>query len=100
MKAAMLFLPCLAAVAACAPATQQDITERSARSVVTRVILDSYPDREVEPLLDCIIANASSYELRGLASDTLTGADQATYLTVETILGRDTTRTCLLNGPR
>lgn len=87
----------LTAVAGCETADDMatNVTRDAARNMVDRVVIDRYPGVNVKPVTDCIIDNATSREILGLASDSITGPTEATYQTVGTIISRPETLTCL-----
>lgn len=84
----------IAALAACTPTARDDATRRAARAAVTPVIVNEYPGVPVQPAVDCLLDNATGPELRGLASDAITGPTAATRETVVRIGGRPETVRC------
>ena len=87
-------LPLLALSACVVPSTEQ-ITRDAARSTVNRVVVSRFPALPVEPSIDCIIDNATQGEIRGLASDAVTGPGEASIQTVFSIIRRQRTVQCL-----
>ena len=85
----------LALTAGCVPMSGEDLTRSAARSVVTRSLAARYPDVPIEPVLNCVIDNATQSELIGLASDSVTGPTAATAGTIAAIASRPATLTCL-----
>ncbi|MBJ3763935.1 hypothetical protein ILP92_14375 [Maribius pontilimi] len=94
MRATLVLLGTLAIVA-CTPAARDDVTRSAARSVVSRVVIDRFPSVPVQPAIDCIIDNATTNELVGLASDAVLGPTAATTETVSRIAQRPQTLQCL-----
>ncbi|WOI56913.1 hypothetical protein [Palleronia sp. LCG004] len=94
MKWPALFLVAIT-VSACTPASRDDVTRSAARSVVSRVVLDWFPGVPLQPAIDCVIDNASTPELRGLASDAVLGPTAATTESVIRIASRPQTVDCL-----
>ena len=84
----------IVALSACTPMSGDQITRSAARATVSKTLVNRYPDLPVEPALDCIIDNATSAELVGLASDALTGPTETTAVTVTTIARRPDTLRC------
>lgn len=83
-------------VAGCAPVmSTEELTRSAARSVVTRSLVARYPDLPVEPVLNCVIDNATQAELVGLASDSVTGPTAATAANIAAISSRPETLACL-----
>ncbi|SHJ24423.1 hypothetical protein SAMN04488012_106101 [Palleronia salina] len=88
---------CLAGLlAACTPADRDQVTRSAARSVVSRVVVQQFPGVPVQPAIDCIIDNATTPELVGLASDAVTGPTAATTEVVTRIASRPPTIQCLV----
>lgn len=85
----------LALAAGCVPMSGEDLTRSAARSVVTRSLAARYPDLPIEPVLNCVIDNATQSELIGLASDSVTGPTAATAGTIAAISSRPETLACL-----
>ena len=85
----------LSLVAGCVPMSGDELTRSAARSVVTRSIAERYPDLPIEPVLDCVIDNATQSELIGLASDSVTGPTASTSATIAAIASRPATLKCL-----
>ncbi|WP_052026097.1 hypothetical protein [Oceaniovalibus guishaninsula] len=88
-------LAALSTLAACSVDQRDTLTRDAARSVITPVILRQFPGLPVQPALDCIIDNATTNELVGLASDSLTGPTASTIQTVISIASRPETGRCL-----
>ncbi|RVV96642.1 hypothetical protein EKE94_17325 [Mesobaculum littorinae] len=82
-------------LAACSPNLGTDLTRASAKSAVRPVLAQRMPGVNAEPAVNCVIDNASSTEIRALASDAVTGPTEATVQTVAGVLGRPGTVTCL-----
>ncbi|CAM4396312.1 hypothetical protein [Palleronia rufa] len=82
------------ALAGCTPVSSDQLTRNAARAVVTKTLVNRYPGVPLEPALDCVIDNATTGELLGLASDSLTGPTEATAQTVLTISRRPGTLQC------
>ena len=85
----------MVALAACTPAARDDLTRSAAKSAIRPVVADRLPGVPIEPAVDCVIDNANSNELLGLASDSVTGPTASTVQTVTTILSRTGTIQCL-----
>lgn len=85
----------LSLVAGCVPMSGEELTRSAASSVITRSLATRYPDLPIEPVLNCVINNASQSELVGLASDSVTGPTAATAATIATISSRPETLACL-----
>ncbi len=85
----------LASLAACAPSGADQLARDAAKSVIGRTVATRYPGVPVQPAVDCLIDNATAGEVRGLASDTLTGPTAATTETILGIARRPETLRCL-----
>lgn len=85
----------LGGAAACTPADRDQVTRSAARSVVSRVVVERFPNVPVQPAIDCIIDNATTPEILGLASDAVTGPTAATTEQVLRIAQRPPTLQCL-----
>jgi hypothetical protein len=75
----------------------QDGTRKAAKSVVTPVIAQKFPGRNTEAITDCVIDNATTRELLGLAKDAVTGGT-GSVATVITITGRPGTLKCIVKS--
>ncbi len=85
----------LVALIACSPQTRDQLTRDAARTVIRPVVANQFPGVPLDPAIDCVINNATSGELLGLAGDSVTGATAATTHTVATIATRPGTLNCL-----
>ncbi|WP_417723415.1 hypothetical protein [Salipiger sp.] len=90
---ALIVLPLI--LAACTPATQDQIARDAARSTISKVVVDRFPGVPVQPAIDCIIDNASSTQIFALAADSVTGPTQSTVEVVSDIVSKPETLTCL-----
>ncbi|WP_102107729.1 hypothetical protein [Oceaniglobus roseus] len=84
-----------ASLAACTPTARDDLTRAAARNAIRPVVAQRLPGVPVEPAIDCIIDNAASNELLGLASDAVTGPTASTVQSVTQIASRPATIQCL-----
>ncbi len=84
-----------ASLAACTSTGADRLTRDAAKSVIGRTVATRYPGVPVQPAVDCLIDNATADEVRGLASDTLTGPTAATTETMLGIARRPATLRCL-----
>lgn len=84
-----------ALLAACAPGTQDRIAREAARNAVRPILADRFPGLPLEPLTDCVIDNASSSELAGLARTQVTGLTLDAINTITGIATRPDTVQCL-----
>lgn len=85
----------LLTLAACSPATQDQIAREAARSAITPVLTERFPGVPLEPALDCVIDNASAAQIRALAADAVLGATESTVEIVSNIVSKPETLTCL-----
>lgn len=83
------------ALAACTPLQQDNLTRDAAARVIKPVLADRFPGVPLDAAADCVIENATTVELRALASDALTGPTAATAETVSDVLARPGTVECL-----
>ena len=90
-------LACVVAVlaSACSPVERDRMTRGAAKSAILPVVEELFPNVPLDRSLDCIVGFASTDEIDGLASDTLTGPTAATRATVAGILDRPGTRACI-----
>ena len=88
---------CLAFVASCATVDRvtTDTTRRSAKAAINTVVAERMPGVNVEPVSDCIIENATTGELFGIASAAVTGITRTTVSTISEIAGRPRTLVCI-----
>ncbi|SER82554.1 hypothetical protein SAMN04490244_103133 [Tranquillimonas rosea] len=82
-------------LAACTPASRDDFTRAAARSAVRPVIAERFPGVPLQPAVDCVINGATTNEILGLASDSVTGPTAATVETVTRVAQRPQTLSCL-----
>lgn len=92
MKRALLALAC---VAACTPASRDELTRDAARAVIFPLVDRQFPGVPLDRSLDCVIANATSDELLALASDSATGPTASTREIVGNIATRSATLQCI-----
>ena len=98
-----LVLISILCVAGCAEFTQtsEDLTRRSAKATVSKVLATQLPDpvrtEAITPYTDCVIDNASGSEIRNFATDAVTGVDEATVALVTLVLERPETQRCIAN---
>ncbi|WP_255509372.1 hypothetical protein [Oceaniovalibus sp. ACAM 378] len=85
----------LLALAACTPASRDDLTRAAAKTAIRPILADKLPGVPVEPAIDCVIDNANSNELLSLAADSVTGPTASTRQIVTTIVSRTGTIQCL-----
>ena len=85
----------LAAMSACTPEAQDIVARETARGAVNSVVATRYPGLPITPLTDCVIDNASAPEIVTLASASLTGVNDTTVQTTNTILQRPATVECI-----
>lgn len=90
-----LALAALLALAACSPQARDQVTRDAARAAIHPVVAERFPGVPLEQAIDCVIDNATSGELLGLAADSVTGPTAATTQTVATIATRPGTVRCL-----
>ena len=95
MRGLLIAMMIMAGLTACTPADRDQVTRSAASSVVSRVVIERFPGAPVQPVIDCIIDNATTPELLGLASDTVTGPTAATTESVLRIAQRPQTLQCL-----
>lgn len=74
----------------------QDTSRQAAKSVVTPIIVDKFPGKNTAAYSDCVIDNATTDEIFGLAKAAVTGVDQSTVNTVIGISTRGDTLKCFL----
>ncbi|SFP32905.1 hypothetical protein [Tranquillimonas alkanivorans] len=84
-----------AVLAACTPATREDLTRAAARSAIRPILADVAPGVPLEPAADCVVDNATAPELRALAADSVTGPTASTRQILITVAARPATLQCL-----
>lgn len=82
-------------LAACSPQAQDQIAQEAARSAITPVLQERFPGVPVEPSVNCVIANATAKQIRGLATDAVVGPSESTVRIVSDIVSKPDTLTCL-----
>lgn len=93
----ILAVVALAALTACTPEIQDELTRDAAKSVVRPILAERLPGVPVEPATDCVIDNANSRELLTLAADAVTGPTASSVEIVADIVTRPDTIRCLVN---
>lgn len=76
----------------------QDTSREAAKRVVTPIITDRFPGRNTEAYSNCIIDNATTDEIFGLAKAAVVGVDQSTVNTVVGISTRGDTLKCFVKA--
>ncbi|MCA1287316.1 hypothetical protein [Salipiger bermudensis] len=89
----IILLPLL--LAACSTQSQDAIARGAARSTVTKIVVDRFPGAPVEPVLDCVIDNASATQIYALAADTIGGPTESSIQIVADVVQKPETITCL-----
>ncbi|WP_166417029.1 hypothetical protein [Cochlodiniinecator piscidefendens] len=89
------FMTGIGLLAACTSQQQDDLARRAAKSAVTPVVQEQLPGVPVGPAVDCVIDNANRNELRGLASNSITGPTASTVEIVTNIISRPQALECL-----
>lgn len=70
-------------------------TSRSvAKRVITPIMADKFPGRNTAAYTDCVIDNATTDEIIGIAEDAVTGVDSETVGTVLRIASRSGSLRC------
>ena len=82
-------------LAACSTQSQDAIARGAARSTVTKIVVDRFPGAPVEPVLDCVIDNASATQIYALAADTIGGPTESSIQIVADVVQKPETITCL-----
>ncbi len=85
-------------LAACTPATQDQLARGAAKSVVARAATERLPGVPVAPFTDCIIDNASGQQILTLAADSVTGPTASTWEIITGIARKPETLQCLLTN--
>lgn len=99
MRSALIIGAALIGLSGCM--TGQDLmqegTRKAAKSVVTPVVAQKFPGRNTEAITNCVIDNATTKELLGLAKDAATGGT-GSAATVINIAGRTGTLKCIVKS--
>lgn len=84
-------------LAGCQAATEtaDTIARNSAKNVVDGVVAQCFPGVNAAPVTDCVIDNASRFEILDIAKEGATGVTPATVETVTTIASRPETVQCI-----
>lgn len=82
-------------LAACAPATQDELARGAARAAITPVLEQRLPGVPVQGAVDCVINGASAQEILVLAADSVTGPTASTAEITTRILSRPQVQTCI-----
>ncbi|GGG81443.1 hypothetical protein GCM10011415_33750 [Salipiger pallidus] len=82
-------------LSACSAQSQDQIARQAARSTVSKVVAERLPGVPVQPMIDCVINNASSTQIYALAADGLTGPTRSTIEVVSDIIVQPSTVQCL-----
>lgn len=85
-------------LAACTPASQDQLARGAAKSVVARAAAERLPGVPVAPYTDCIINNATSQQILVLAADSVTGPTASTWEIITGIARKPETLQCLLTN--
>lgn len=83
------------ALAACTPATKNDLAREAAKRTITPIIAAQFPGLDTEDAVNCAIDNASSREILTLAGGTVTGDTVGTTSLVAELMARPGTITCI-----
>lgn len=95
----ILVCAALTLLAGCNPQDAADqILRRTARAVIVPVLASEMPSPVAEKAADCIIASASSDELRAIAADIGNSAGSSTVANIRTLALRPDTVTCFVQG--
>lgn len=73
----------------------EDTSRQIAKGVVNSVIQQRFPGVNAAPYTDCVIDNASTEEILGLAQNAALGDNQSATATVITITQRPATTQCI-----
>lgn len=82
-------------LSACASPIVENTSRDVAKGVVNDVVATRFPGVNAAPYTDCIIDNASTEEILGLAQNALTQNTAAATQTVLQIAGRPDTTNCI-----
>jgi hypothetical protein len=94
-KSLLLFAALL--ISACSVQSQDIIAREAARSTVSRVVVERFPNVPVQPAIDCVIDNASAQQIYALAVDTVGGPTESSVQIVSEIAAQPETFQCLGN---
>lgn len=85
------------AVAGCQAAneTADTVARNTAKGVVNGVVAQKFPGVNAAPITDCVIDNATRFEIFDIAKAGATGLTPATVQTVTTIAQRPETVSCI-----
>ena len=96
MRAILIFAAGLA-LSACVQANDaaDTVARNTAKTVVNTVVAQRFPGVNAAPITDCVIDNASRFEIFEIAKAGATGVTPATVETVTTITSRPETVQCI-----
>jgi len=97
---ALFAMSALFALGACVQANDaaDTVARNTAKGVVNGVVAQRFPGVNVAPMTDCVIDNASRFEIFDIAKAGATGITPATVETVTTIATRPATVQCISNN--
>jgi predicted ThiF/HesA family dinucleotide-utilizing enzyme len=75
--------------------TADTVARESAKGVINGVVAQKFPGVNVSPVTDCVIDNASRFEIFDIAKAGATGVTASTVETVTTIAQRPETVSCI-----
>lgn len=79
----------------------QEAVRDQAKSTVNSYVAQKWPGVNVSPITDCIIDNSSTGEVLSLAKGARFGVTPGTVQTIQTVLSRPATQSCIMqNGMR
>ena len=76
----------------------EDLTRDAAKRAVEPVVADRFPGLNIDPAVECIVANAGPDELLALAGDALTGPTASTIEITGNIAVRPSTGACFASN--
>ncbi|WP_085306900.1 succinate dehydrogenase [Planktotalea arctica] len=93
----LMALPLILALGGCAVAsdTADTVARKSAKGVVNGVVAQQFPGVNAAPITDCVIDNATRFEIFDIAKAGATGVTQSTVEAVTTIAQRPETVNCI-----
>ncbi|MGB7318243.1 MAG: succinate dehydrogenase [Planktotalea sp.] len=75
--------------------TADTVARESAKGVVNGVVAQKFPGVNASPITDCVIDNATRFEIFDIAKAAATGVTPSTVETVTTIASRPDTVQCI-----
>ena len=95
MRALMIISAFALSACSAAEQTADTVARESAKSVINSVVADRFPGVNAAPITDCVIDNATRFEIFDIAKASATGVTPSTVTAVTTIAQRPETVSCI-----